>query len=215
MDKRYPDYDRAATMAYRCITALGVNRMPIDPLFMLKKCRNVALKPYSALREEAHMSAWEFDRHVSVGQDAFVARRSRQGKVHYLVCYEDEGNPARRRFTLAHELGHIVLGHTDQGAYEEEEANHFAMHLLCPRPVLRQLEQQSAPLCAERIATVCFISVSCAMALERAKPCSVSPDLLRQVNDLLAPAVQAALEKQSFQYPYRHAVHYRPFFRSR
>jgi Zn-dependent peptidase ImmA (M78 family) len=52
---------------------------------------------------------------------------------------------ARIRFTVAHELGHYVLGHGDAGcpcpsrAEEEREADRFAAALLLPAAVLRSM----------------------------------------------------------------------------
>lgn len=47
--------------------------------------------------------------------------------------------PAIRRQTLAHELGHILLGHDGESEQANREANCFAAQLLIPRPVLVQL----------------------------------------------------------------------------
>lgn len=76
----------------------------------------------------------------------------------------------RQRFTAAHELGHIVLGHI--GKYTlvnrepapednpvEHEANVFASRLLAPAIVLRDLNVQ----CAEDIVRVCNISYQAAV----------------------------------------------------
>lgn len=57
----------------------------------------------------------------------------RQGTNLYIVLYnEDIVMPERLRFTLAHEIGHIFLGHTCDGDAEESEANAFAAQLLMP-----------------------------------------------------------------------------------
>lgn len=57
----------------------------------------------------------------------------RQGTSQYIVLYnEDIVMPERLRFTLAHEIGHIFLGHTCDGDAEESEANAFAAQLLMP-----------------------------------------------------------------------------------
>lgn len=57
----------------------------------------------------------------------------RQGTNLYIVLYnEDIIMPERLRFTLAHEIGHIFLGHTCDGDAEESEANAFAAQLLMP-----------------------------------------------------------------------------------
>lgn len=45
------------------------------------------------------------------------------------------------RFTLAHEIGHAVLGHNDEDdPATEKEANCFARNLLCPLPIANTLE---------------------------------------------------------------------------
>lgn len=45
----------------------------------------------------------------------------------------------RQRFTLAHELGHLVLhGHVSDELDEEKACNHFAGAFLLPEPALRQ-----------------------------------------------------------------------------
>lgn len=50
--------------------------------------------------------------------------------------------PAIRRHTLAHELGHILLGHEGECSAADREANCFAAQLLIPTPVLAHLCEQ-------------------------------------------------------------------------
>ncbi len=59
----------------------------------------------------------------------------------YFVLYNDRTeNERRRTFTLAHELGHIMLGHTGEDEMtEEREANAFAASLLSPAIVFHYL----------------------------------------------------------------------------
>jgi hypothetical protein len=67
------------------------------------------------------------------------------GPVIHLLLYNDEPgqNLARFRFTLAHELGHIVLKHRESGYAEEAEADAFAQHLLCPEPLANALREMN------------------------------------------------------------------------
>lgn len=52
----------------------------------------------------------------------------------FVILYNEESRSHRRRnFTLAHELGHIFLGHAQDGDLEEQEANCFAAELIVPR----------------------------------------------------------------------------------
>lgn len=71
----------------------------------------------------------------------------------------------RQRFTTAHELGHIILGHigkyalvnrepTSEDNPIEQQANVFAARLLAPAIVLKDLNVQSA----DQIAQICNIS---------------------------------------------------------
>ncbi len=61
----------------------------------------------------------------------------------YLVLYRENAPEKRLAFTLAHELGHILLAHAgDAPAVEEREANAFAASLLCPAAAVRYLSHR-------------------------------------------------------------------------
>lgn len=50
------------------------------------------------------------------------------------IYYNDNMLPSRIKFSIAHELGHIILGHGEyQNAVTESEANYFASHFLAPK----------------------------------------------------------------------------------
>lgn len=62
-----------------------------------------------------------------------------------VIGYNASQHPNRQRFTIAHEIGHLLLGHTHQGSdyesdskeFKEIEANHFASELLMPENILK------------------------------------------------------------------------------
>lgn len=62
----------------------------------------------------------------------------------YLILYDELTENFRRlNWTLAHELGHVMLGHTGEGGdVEEREAGAFAASLLCPAVALRYIEKR-------------------------------------------------------------------------
>lgn len=88
----------------------------------------------------------------------------------WYIVYEDKiESIGRKRFTIAHELGHIFLGHPLIAGYHartininipstENEADIFASRLLSPSCVLWGLNLHSA----EEIAEVCKISLQSA-----------------------------------------------------
>ena len=102
-----------------------------------------------------------------------------------MVCYRSGGNPARLNFTLAHELGHILLGHQENAVAEEAEADCFAQQLLCPAPVLRRLAE-TAPLTPERVAAACYVSLDAARARLTAASRRVDQALMAQAEQLFA-----------------------------
>ncbi len=88
----------------------------------------------------------------------------KQGDNWYIII-EDTEILQRQRFTIAHELAHILLGHEMRSGYytrrenmvksdDETEADMFAARLLAPACVLWGINAQTA----EQIASVCNIS---------------------------------------------------------
>lgn len=57
----------------------------------------------------------------------------------YIVLFDETSVAQRLRFSLAHELGHILLNHSDDTDIKEKEANCFASHLLIPDCILSTL----------------------------------------------------------------------------
>lgn len=83
------------------------------------------------------------------------------------VLFDERVLPARAKFTTAHEVGHIILGHVQPGgvtavnrepqpgdAPEERAANQFAARLLSPACVLWGLDVHTP----EEIMALCHIS---------------------------------------------------------
>lgn len=98
----------------------------------------------------------------------------------YLVLYDERvASPARRNWTLAHELGHILLHHDGiSGAREEREANAFAAELLMPSAALAYLAHITAsPLDTELVCA--SFNVSHEAAARRIAELS-SPDRARR-----------------------------------
>lgn len=87
----------------------------------------------------------------------------------YMILINSREPPKRQRFTCAHELGHILLGHVDElgKAYRdphkednphETDANIFASRLLAPSIVLRDI----GAFTANDISRICDISIEAA-----------------------------------------------------
>lgn len=116
-----------------------------------------------------------------------------------IIMYDDRNTTNRIRFTVAHELGHIALGHVLPGEYTvvnrepspsdspmERAANHFAIDLLAPACVLWGMGVHTAP----EIAAVCGISAQAAQF--RAQ----QMELLRRRNQFLSHSLERVVYRQ-------------------
>lgn len=85
----------------------------------------------------------------------------------WIIVYDDTESRQRKRFTVAHELGHILLGHEMKKGYYlrssyvnkpllETEADMFASRLLAPACVLWGLDLHNA----DEISRICDMSIS-------------------------------------------------------
>lgn len=97
----------------------NIKSFPFDCEYIIKEL-GYNLYKYSELSEEKRNSCF------------LVSDESL--KLFDNIYYNDSMLPLRIRFSLAHELGHIVLDHGDYRDEEKEaEANYFASHFLAPR----------------------------------------------------------------------------------
>lgn len=135
-----PDYHRATRTAYRTLLATGIDSLPVDVTAICGRCRNAKVLSFT----RAYETLDGFDPWDGPSRTAFTLRRIDGDQQHNLILWNDEEmSPGSGiyRFSLAHELAHIVLRHKDGASYVNElEANVFAQHLLCPRPVLEVIQ---------------------------------------------------------------------------
>jgi Zn-dependent peptidase ImmA (M78 family) len=143
----YKDYKKSRDTAWQILIDLGICELPVKVSVV---CRQIGVPVKMATLD-------------GVGGEVRMIRN----RPYILVEERDE--PARQKFTAAHELGHIILGHV--GKYElitrdpspgdnpiEQAANSFAARLLSPACVLWGCHVRSA----EDIAELCQISLPAA-----------------------------------------------------
>jgi Zn-dependent peptidase ImmA (M78 family) len=66
----------------------------------------------------------------------------------YLVLYNaDVSNSEHLNWTLAHEVGHIYMGHESDGKIQEIEAHWFAAELLAPESLIRSMAHKTRVRC--------------------------------------------------------------------
>lgn len=109
------------------------------------------------------------------------------------------GGYTRQRFTIAHELGHLYLGHRTDGPAEEREANWFAGQLLMPDCVLREMRRLQGHLLPAEVES--WFEVSYAAARTRLEQLAHNPCFLPQLDRQLLARYRPFL-LQALQDPY-------------
>lgn len=145
-DAKYSEINSLAADLYE---ELSIKTFPIDP-FDIAKRKGFVLKPYSQLSEQTCAKLREY---------RWSGASIRDGKKrNYYIYYDDSQVKTRQRFTVMHEIGHILLGHKQDSDYAEKCANHFAAYMLAPPPIVWRCKCNTAKEAAKRF----DLSMSCA-----------------------------------------------------
>ena len=137
----YSNYKIARDKAWETLLECKINKLPTD-LGAIAKHYGCKIVLYSDTNI-AHFLKTD----IATG-DGFVLRVNNQKQIY---LNDTIHNKARRRFTLAHELGHVILGHDighihyqnneidNPADIQETQANIFARNILMPATVLAAL----------------------------------------------------------------------------
>ena len=121
------EYERIETAVVDLYAKLKVASIPIDPFIIVKRSGWV-VKPYSELSHDAVKALRESH---NDGCSLFDPKLKRH------VIYYDDFNPmVRVRFTIMHEVGHIVLEHKEESDLANHIANYYAAYALAPSPLI-------------------------------------------------------------------------------
>ena len=191
----YENYKKSRNAAWKILIACRVDALPVDLNAVLRHL-DVRVYAYSRGRELLEAAGLtEAAKQVS-GFTFFAGAQP-------VILYNDTELPQRIRFTVAHELGHLVLGHVRPGEHTrqnrepqpgdspmEQAANRFAADLLAPACVQWGLDLHRA----EDIARVCKISI------QAARYRAERMEVLYQRNKFLLHPLERAVYRQFEQY---------------
>jgi Zn-dependent peptidase ImmA (M78 family) len=152
----YAKYKNARNASWQCLIDYNISSLPVIVTEIAKKS-NITVIDNSTV---------DF---LSKGQSGATIYQDN----HFYIVYKDSESSHRCRFTIAHELGHIFLGHLLVGVPKyrtfdinddaESSANVFARDLLAPACVLHELGITAA----KDIAKICNISIESATYREQ------------------------------------------------
>ncbi len=153
----YGKYKTARNASWQCLIDYNIDRLPVMISSIVEKSENIRLIKNSR---------------VNILKDKSSGMTVCENKI-FNIIYNDTENSRRCRFTIAHELGHIFLGHLliNTPAYRtfavrddnESAANVFARDLLAPACVLHELNV----IAAADISNLCNISLEAATYREQ------------------------------------------------
>lgn len=129
-----PNYYKATNAAYEVLSDFGDVCLPIDIFHIVHTFPNICLIKYSDNAKQYNVS---FNNYLKAASSDF-GFIMKLGKIN-CILYNDNKNYESCRFTIAHELGHILLNHKEDNDITRKEASCFARNLLCPIPVIDEL----------------------------------------------------------------------------
>lgn len=194
-----PDYDRAATAAMQFLKDNNIRSTPISPLPLLRNIENVQVRSYEELSEFSGISRDDLIMMYGLGnQDAATTVIIEDGKPYYIVAYNMYLPSALIQRALARELGHIVLGHdgTLPQKVRQEEALCFAHHLLCPRPLIKAVQDSGLLFTVELLGSMTGCYDHCMMEMRKLPGVHVPADLNRQIREQFSKHINNFLRFQ-------------------
>ena len=152
-----PDYEKAAIKAMETLIKYEINTAPVIPLPVFKKTPGVLVLSFAEMSSKIGIERKNIVTLFGLEhQDAVTSVRVDDGRLHYLVAYNQRLPFYMLQRALARELGHIILGH--DGSLPEEvrmqESLCFASHFICPRPLIHAIQESGSRLTVEAVGSV-------------------------------------------------------------
>ena len=123
------DYEYIKSLVADLYRKYSVTSIPIDA-FNLAREMDVVVSPYSS-----NPNLFKLALKGDAPENGFKADISDGSHCTTTIFYNDTMSRQRIRFTILHEIGHIVLGHRQSSELAEAEANFFAKYAIAP-PIL-------------------------------------------------------------------------------
>lgn len=180
-----PNYDAAATKAAETLIRYRINATPIAPLPILKTIPNVLVVSFAEMAFQLCDDRENIVSTFGQAQDCVTCTRKIDGQLRYIVAYNQRLPFYLLQRAAARELGHIVLGHDGSRPDDvrEAEAQCFALHLLCPRPVIKAIQDTGVEITIEKLGCITGCYERCLTKLRKLPGCNVPAELNRIVRD--------------------------------
>jgi len=195
-----PDYEKAALKAAETLVKFHIDTAPVSPLPIFMRTPGVLVLSFSEISTQVGIAKRNVTRLFGLdNQDAVTSVYVDDGKLRYLVAYNQQLPYNMIQRALARELGHIILGHDDSVPEDirEVEARVFAKHLLCPRALIRTLQEAGSILTVEAVGSVTGCYGRCQQYIRNIPGTHVPAELNRQIKEQFADYTQNFIDYQS------------------
>ncbi|MDO5399069.1 MAG: ImmA/IrrE family metallo-endopeptidase [bacterium] len=135
-DHRYEDIKRIVVDLF---VRYGVSCVPVNG-FELATKMGIKVIPYSAIQKSKH---WLL---LKKSEDGFCVEKE---KGEWYIFYNDKKDYGRINNTIMHEIGHIVLDHSEDSELAEKEVKFFAKYALVPPVLVHKLHIDSPAAIAD------------------------------------------------------------------
>ena len=135
--------EKAVLECYKLLPG-SMLRFPIDVVGIIRCIPGCSIHSYQTFAQKNNIPVRDVSQYCGSYDGCVHSYRSKR-----MIMYNNSGRITlqRKLFTIAHELGHIMLGHQDpENAGAEREANYFAATLLCPMPIVSAMPSKSPDL---------------------------------------------------------------------
>ncbi len=156
-------YEEIKSIIGEFLEDYGVSKIPVD-VFGLARKMKIKLVLASKLLEKHPKKIDEYVLFKYPNSFLYYDPDNQQ----FAIYIDDVGcRKKRQRFSLAHELMHIVLGHTEQNEQNETEANFGAIYLLTPTSLVLVMPKEDALLLPETVSKLFDVSLTAALVAVR------------------------------------------------
>lgn len=188
-----PDFEKAATKATELLIKYNISTAPILPLSILKQIPGVLVLSFSEISNMIDLQGEKITTLFGLeNQDAVTSVKLSNGKLHYLIGYNQLLPLNIIQRSLARELGHIILGH--DGSLPEDiramEAKAFSKHLLCPRALIHTILEDGYPLTVESVGCITGCYGRCQNFIRNLPGTHVPAELNRKIKEQFADYTQ-------------------------
>ena len=123
-------YEEIKRIVVRMFVKYDVSCVPINGFEIAHKM-GVKVMPYSAYSSNIR---WLL---IKKSEDGFSVEKT---NGQWYIFYNDEKDYGRVNHTIMHEIGHIVLDHTEDSELAEKEVKFFAKYALAPPVLIHKLK---------------------------------------------------------------------------